>query len=137
MSLLALMLIFQLSEPPRMEATPVSRLRNLHAAIGAYDLGDYKKCEELAMMVQGVFPSDTMAMTLAGAAMVKRGNLAGAIEVFTRYTQFHPLEATGHFYLGICQHLSNDKASAIKSYWTALLLDPGLDGARTNLGQLN
>jgi tetratricopeptide (TPR) repeat protein len=120
----------------RTTANDVARIRTLFNAMRFFDRADYARAETLAIEVIRAHPSDTVALTIAGAARLKQGNAAGAIEIFTAYVERYPLEGLAHFYLGLAHHSGGDRERAVESYWTAVLLDPSLEAARANLEQL-
>lgn len=109
----------------------------LKSALRAFESKDYARAEESAYMVWKAYPHDTAGMIMLGAARIRQGKPERAIEVFQSYIDQHPLEAQGHFYLGLTCHLMNDRARASASYRTALLLNPDHIPARANLRQLD
>lgn len=114
----------------------LDRGRAAAASIRAYDARRFAQAEEIALQMAAQYPDDTIALTLIGAARVRQNNLVGAAEIFRIYTERHPFEAIGHFYLGLTHHLLGNRQKAVEAYWTALLMDPALAPARANLGQL-
>jgi Flp pilus assembly protein TadD len=120
----------------RTTANDVARIRSLFNAMRFFDRADYSRAETLAVEVLLAHPTDTVALTIAGAARLKQNNAPGAVEVFTAYVERYPLEAIAHFYLGLAYHQGGERTKAIESYWTAVLLDPALEPARANLEQL-
>lgn len=125
------------SQPKPAMGRQIERLRQLYLAVRYYEASDFKHCEEIAARVMAAYPGDTVSMTLVGACRIRQNNFAGAVQVFQEYTTAYPLEAIGHFYLGLSYHLMGDKERALESYWTATLLDPRLEAARANMRQLD
>jgi predicted Zn-dependent protease len=122
--------------PPINSPARLERIRWLMNAVRAFDAGQYRQDEAAADRLLKNDPRDTMALTIAGAARLRLSDPAGAIERFQNYVKHHPLEAMGHFYLGLARHLADDRPGAIESYWTALLLDSSLEAARANMNLL-
>jgi tetratricopeptide (TPR) repeat protein len=130
-------------QTPKIELTPpinsparLERIRGLMNAVRAFDAGQYRQAEAAVDRLLKNDPRDTMALTISGAARLRLSDPAGAIERFQTYVKHHPLEAMGHFYLGLARHLADDRPRAIESYWTALLLDSKLEAARANMNLL-
>lgn len=115
----------------------VERMRTLKNALRSFDARDYAHAEQAAYMVYRAYPGDTPAMLILGAARIQLGKPADAAEVFRSYATYYPLDPWAHFYLGLAYHLAGDRARAIESYHTALLLNPDFVPARANLKQLN
>ncbi|MGB7620750.1 MAG: tetratricopeptide repeat protein [Terriglobia bacterium] len=68
-----------------------------------------------------------------GAALRRRGDLAGAIEQYDKIIQRSPLNAAAHFNKGNALYEVGKLSEAISEYRQALAIDPQFTNARTNL----
>jgi len=75
--------------------------------------------------VLGRQPENREALTLLGNLKIRTRDYRGAEEVFQRIVKLYPGQSAGHFQLGLVHFLLGRAEDAVKSFQTALELDPG------------